>query len=576
VADDQDNNTHIKDAETICNNVAAAHPVYNYDKIYLDAYQQVAVPGGQRYPDVNTAIANRVSAGCLIMNYIGHGGVGGWAHERILGTTDVQNYTNLDKLILYVTATCDFTQYDNPPIPSAGEFLLLNANGGAIGLVTTVRLVYSSANKEMNSAFMSAVLQPDANGIIPPLGEVYRRGKNASKADAANNRKFTLVGDPAVTLAYPTYTVVTTSINGEDVNLGSDTLKALQKVTVSGTVNNLDGTVMTGFNGTLYPTVFDKSVSYQTLANDNDSQVKSFNLQKNVIYNGKASVKNGLFSFSFIVPKDISYQFGYGKLSYYAENGTIDAHGYKGDVVIGGINDSAAIDVDGPLVKVYMNDEKFVSGGITDANPTVLVRISDTSGVNTVGTGIGHDITGVLDDDTKNTFVMNNFYSSDLDSYSSGEVRYPLSSLSEGLHRIEVKAWDVYNNSAEGFTEFIVASSAEMALSHVFNYPNPFTTNTEFMFEHNMPAQMLDVLVQIYTVSGKLIKTIQQTIIPESTGSSGEKITGEGGYRVNGIFWDGKDDYGDNIGKGVYVYKLTVKAGNGLSAETFQKLVVLK
>lgn len=576
VADDQDNNTHIKDAETICNATASAYPVYNYDKIYLDAYQQVSVPGGQRYPDVNTAINNRVSAGCLLMNYIGHGGVGGWAHERILGISDIQNYTNLNKLILYVTATCEFTQYDNPPIPSAGEYLLLNANGGAIGLVTTVRLVYSSANKEMNSSFMEEVLLPDANGIIPPIGEVFRRGKNASQADAVNNRKFTLIGDPAVTLAYPTFGINTTSINGHNVTVSTDTMRALQKVTVQGTVNNLDGTVMTSFNGTIYPTVFDKSVTYQTLANDGDSQVKSFNLQKNVIYNGKASVKDGTFTFSFIVPKDISYQFGFGKLSYYADNGSIDAHGYKNDVVIGGINDSAAIDVDGPVVKVYMNDEKFVTGGITDANPTVLVRISDTSGVNTVGTGIGHDITGVLDDDTKNTLVMNNFYSSDLDSYSAGEVRYPLSSLSEGLHHIEVKAWDVYNNSAEGFTDFIVASSAQMALSHVFNYPNPFTTNTEFMFEHNMPSQMLDVLVQIYTVSGKLIKTIQQTVIPETISSTGQKIDGEGGYRVNGIHWDGKDDFGDNIGKGVYVYKLTVKANNGMSAETYQKLVVLK
>jgi hypothetical protein len=184
-----------------------------------------------------------------------------------------------------------------------------------------------------------------------------------------------------------------------------------------------------------------------------------------------------------------------------------------------------------------------------------------------------------MDNDTKNTLVMNNFYTSDLDSYSSGEVRYPLSSLAEGLHHIDVKAWDVYNNSAEGFTDFIVSSSAQMALQHVLNYPNPFTTRTEFMFEHNMPGQNLDVLIQIYTVSGKLIKTIQSSVMPETFGvasASCDLTTGGGGYRVNGIYWDGKDDYGDNIGKGVYVYKLTVKAGNGMEADTFQKLVILK
>ncbi|MFI5134980.1 MAG: type IX secretion system sortase PorU, partial [Chitinophagales bacterium] len=444
--------------------------------------------------------------------------------------------------------------------------------------VTTVRLVYSSANKAMNSAFMNAVFQPDLDGIIPPVGEVYRRGKNASQADPVNNRKFTLIGDPAITLDYPTYNVNTTSINGRDVNLGIDTLKALQKVTIGGTVNDLNGNVMTTFNGTLYPTVFDKPDTFQTLANDFDSQKKKFVLQKNVIYNGKASVKNGVFTFSFIVPKDISYQYGFGKLSYYSDNGLIDAHGYKNDVVIGGISDTAKIDLTGPSIKVYMNDDKFADGGITDPNPTVLVKISDSSGVNTVGTGIGHDITGVLDNDSKNTIVMNNFYTADLDSYSSGEVRYPLSSLSEGAHHIDVKAWDVYNNSSQGATDFIVSSSAQMALAHVLNYPNPFTTRTEFMFEHNMPGQNLNVLIQIYTVSGKLIKTIQQTVMPQSfdfASTSCGLTVGGGGYRVNGIFWDGKDDFGDNIGKGVYVYKLTVKADNGQHADTFQKLVIL-
>lgn len=336
---------------------------------------------------------------------------------------------------------------------------------------------------------------------------------------------------------------------------------------------------MSDFNGTLYPTVYDKPITYKTLANDPTSTVRNFVLQKNIIYNGKASVKNGAFTFSFIVPKDISYQYGYGKLSYYAENGVIDAHGYKNDVVIGGVTDSASADAIGPEVKVYMNDEKFVPGGITDENPTILVKLNDSNGVNTVGTGIGHDIAGTLDNDSKNTMVMNDFYTSDLDSYQSGEVRYPLKSLAEGIHIVSVKAWDVYNNSSEGATEFVVSTSAQMALAHVLNYPNPFTTRTEFMFEHNMPGQMLNVMVQVYTISGKLIKTIHENVIPEMLASSSAGCSdggSSGGFRVNGIFWDGKDDYGDQIGKGVYVYKLTAQAENGLKADTFQKLVILK
>ncbi|MBX7108592.1 MAG: type IX secretion system sortase PorU [Chitinophagales bacterium] len=577
VADDEDNNTHIKDADEVAVEVAANYPVYNFDKIYFDSYQQISIPGGTRYPDANTAINNRICNGTLLMNYVGHGGVGGWAHERVLQITDIESYTNLYKLTLFVTATCEFSKYDDPAIESAGEMLLSNTKGGAIALVTTVRLVYSSANKLMNQGFMDNVFLP-VNGVIPPLGEVFRKGKNSIGGDT-NNRKFTLLGDPALTLNYPAYNVVTTAINSHPVQTVSDTIKALQQVTIEGTVNDFSGSTMTSFNGTLYPTVYDKPITYQTLSNDAGSQVRNFVLQKNIIYNGKASVKNGVFTFSFVVPKDISYQYGFGKLSYYAENGAVDAHGYKNDIIIGGVSDTASLDDKGPQVNVYMNDEKFVRGGITDENPSILVKLSDDNGVNTVGTGIGHDIAGTLDNDSKNTLVMNDFYSADLDSYQSGEARYPLNGLSEGPHSIVVKAWDVYNNSSEGSTDFIVSASAELALAHILNYPNPFTTRTEFMFEHNMPGEMLEVMVQVYTISGKLVKTIQQSVLPEMVAFSGAGCSDagtSGGYRVNNIFWDGKDDYGDPIGKGVYVYKLTVEADNGMKADAFEKLVILK
>jgi hypothetical protein len=577
VADDEDNNTHIKDADEVAVSVSTKYPVYNFDKIYFDSYQQISIPGGTRYPDANTAINNRICNGTLLMNYVGHGGVGGWAHERVLGLGDIENYTNLYKLPLFVTATCEFSKYDDPAVESAGELLLSNTKGGAIALVTTVRLVYSSANRLMNQGFMDNVFLP-VDGVIPPLGEVFRKGKNSIGGDT-NNRKFTLLGDPALTLNYPQFNIVTTAINTHPVGAALDTIKALQLVTIEGKVNDLSGNLMTSFNGTVYPTVYDKPITYQTLSNDPASQVRNFSLQKNIIYNGKASVKSGLFTFSFVVPKDIAYQYGFGKLSYYAENDQVDANGYKNDIIIGGVSDTAGLDSNGPDVKVFMNDEKFVSGGITDENPSVLVKISDKNGVNTVGTGIGHDIAGTLDNDTKNTLVMNDFYTADLDSYQSGEARYPLNNLAEGQHNVVVKAWDVYNNSTEGSTEFIVSTSAEMALAHVFNYPNPFTTRTEFMFEHNMPGQMLEIMVQVYTVSGRLIKTIQQSVMPEMFAFSGAGCNEggtAGGYRVNKIYWDGRDDFGDPIGKGVYVYKLSVQAANGLKADTFEKLVILK
>ena len=575
-ADDEDGNEHINSMNTIADYVGTTYPQFNLDKIYLDAYQQISTPGGARYPDVNTAINNRIYSGTLIFNYMGHGGPTGLAHERILSNVDFDGWTNLCKLSLFITATCDFSNFDNAYIISAGERLMLNANGGAIGLVTTTRLVYSSGNKELNKNFMSQVFRI-VNGNPITIGEALRICKNITSSDD-NNRKFTLLGDPAISLVNSSNKILTSTINLHTVTSGPDTLKALEKVTVTGFVADKNGMKISTYNGTVYPTVFDKTVTYKTLGNDpGNSPIKNFQLQKNAIFNGKASVKNGDFSFTFIVPKDIAYQYGFGKLSYYSQDGTSSASGYKNDVVVGGSASSFDQDNKGPQIQIYMNDEKFVFGGMTDENPTLFVKLKDESGINTVGNGIGHDVTGVTDEDSKSTFVLNDFYESNLDDYQSGTIRYPLKNISEGRHNITVKAWDVYNNSNEGYTEFIVASSAQAALAHVLNYPNPFTSQTEFMFEHNLSSGNLQVKIEIYSVSGKLVKTILQSVDEGNrNGISCMAETNAGSFRVNGIMWDGNDDYGDPLAKGVYVYRVSIKNDAGLKADTFEKLVLLK
>jgi len=341
-----------------------------------------------------------------------------------------------------------------------------------------------------------------------------------------------------------------------------DTLSALEKVTISGEVRN-NGAKLTSFNGIIYPTVFDKQVDVSTLSNDATSPLRVFSLQKNALYRGKASVNGGEFTYTFIVPKDIAYQIGRGRLSYYANNGVDDANGAFDSVMIGGSSGTSISDSDGPAVKLYLNDEKFVFGGTTDENPKVVAMVSDTNGINTVGNGIGHDITAQLDGEPEKIYVLNDFYESDLDSYQSGKVVYPLSKLSNGRHTLKFKVWDIYNNSTDAYTEFVVAESASLALNHVLNYPNPFTTRTSFFFEHNRPCNTLDVQIQIFTVSGKLIKTIDRTVTCN-------------GYRVDDIEWDGRDDYGDQIAKGVYVYRLKIKDLEGMSAEKYEKLVLLK
>ena len=547
-------------SENLAESNRSAHSVYNFEKIYLDAFKQLPTPAGDRYPEVNTAILNRINSGALIINWVGHGGETNWAHERIFNMADIIPLENKEKLPLFITATCEFSRYDLPD-RTAGEWLVVNGKGGAIGAITTVRLVYQSANELTNTAAFHGLL--DAyEGRFPTLGEAVMVAKNLANS-GDNNRKFTLLGDPALTLNYPRYNVATIAVNNKPVLMPHDTLKALSQVTITGEVQDDNGNKLTSFNGVVYPLVYDKLSNLQTLGND-QPVIYPFKMYKNTLFKGKASVANGSFSFSFMVPKDINYQYGNGRISYYADNGNyIDAHGYSTDIVIGGSADSFTVDHAGPKLDLYMNDEKFVFGGTTNADPMLLMKLTDESGINTVGNGIGHDMTAILDDNTQNKVILNDYYESELDNYRKGAVKYPYTKLADGKHTLKVKAWDIQNNSTEEYTEFIVASSAKFALSHVFNYPNPFTTHTEFMFEHNRSCDDLNVSVQIFSVSGKLVKNIVEFVHSE-------------GFRVNNIPWDGLDDYGDAIGKGVYVYKLTVRDSEGQSAHKFEKLVVLR
>ena len=551
------------EADKLGEEVRTTFPSNNVEKIILDAFHRVSTPGGDRYPDVNTAILNRINLGTLVISYTGHGGVNNWAHARIFNLSDIQNLTNKERLPFFVTATCDFSRFDDPSKKTAGEYLMTNARGGAIASMTTVRPVYSDANDALQDALTPFLFAP-YHGRKPTVGEIALSTKNHIVGGyPSNTREFVLLGDPAMSLDYPKYNVVSTKIDNVPINQPHDTLKALKLVTIAGEIQDANGAKITSFNGICYPLVFDKLSSFDALRNDPTFPAKSFNAYKNSLFKGQCSIVNGAFSFSFIVPKDINYAIGMGRISYYADNGDADAAGYQNDIMIGGASDSLLADKEGPKIKLYMNDEHFVYGGITDPNPKLLAKLEDASGINTTGNGLGHDLTCIIDANSKNPIVLNEYYQSELNNFRKGKVVYPFASLTEGQHTLKVKAWDILNNSAEDNTEFVVASSAVLALKHVYNYPNPFTTHTEFMFEHNRPGDLLKVQVQIYAVSGRLIKTIQQDVMSE-------------GYRVNSLRWDGLDDYGDRIGKGVYIYKVQVRDSQGATANQFQKLVVLR
>jgi len=560
VADDEDANLHLNQAEEMSAFIDSNYSVYNVDKIYVDAFPQVSTPGGQRAPEVNKAINNRIDKGCLIMNYTGHGGEVGWGHERFLENSDINSWTNYDRMPIFITATCEFSRYDDPDRVSAGEYAYLNPNGGAIAMFTTARATFGGSNFNLNTALFDIMFEKNGDNYYC-FGDLIRLAKNQGGV-VDNDKKFILLGDPALHLAYPENEVITTRINGEDISSSPDTLQALSKITVEGEVilaNNSGGE----FQGTIYPIVFDKPSRITTLQTDPTSHANTFNLQNNILYKGKAQVTDGKFSFTFIVPKDIAYQYGFGKISYYAANDIEDAHGYYRNIIVGGFNSSMEQDNTGPVVKLYMNNELFISGGITDENPDMLAFVSDSSGINTVGSGIGHDIVAILDGNTEKPIIMNDFYEADLNSYTNGTILYPFHNLSEGLHTLSLKVWDVFNNSGEAYLEFNVIKSEKFVVNELNNYPNPFSELTSFVFSHNQAEGKLDVSLRVFNLSGQIVKTIETSIIPT-------------GYRSEPIYWDGRDDSGYPLSNGLYIYRVVVKNEAGQTDGKSGKLVLMK
>jgi len=410
IADDEEGGYFVReDCEPQYEEVNTNHPEMNADKLYTDAFVQVSGAGGQRYPEVYDAITERVQRGALVVNYVGHGGEAGAALERIITIPQILSWTNLSKLNLFVSATCEFTKYDDPNRVSAGEWVSLNPSGGAIALMTTTRSVYFDVNSTTGERFYENVFQRD--NLFQPLtfGEIMRRTKNATN-EGVNKRSFTLIGDPALKIALPKYRIVTDSINHLSPNLANDTIEALSKMNIKGHLEDFNGNILSSYEGILSPSVFDKPKIGKTLGQDPSSPIIEFSTQRNSMYKGKASIKNGYFDFTFVVPKDINYAYGNGKISYYANNTSTDAFGEDKRFVVGGLNSAGLNDNVPPTVELYLNDINFVSGGLTDENPKLIAEIYDENGVNTVGNGIGHDIVAILDNNTSNPIVLNDYY----------------------------------------------------------------------------------------------------------------------------------------------------------------------
>lgn len=559
VADDQDNNLHLDQAEALSRVVDTSRNILNIKKIYLDNYQQVNVPGGHRYPQANASLISQIEKGLLIVNYTGHGGINGLTDEKVFPVNDIIGLTNHNKLPLFITATCEFSRFDDPHFESAGEKLILNPNGGAVALMTTTRLAWAHSNFALNKKLYEAMFSSN-NPQLPRLGDVMRASKNPPSSSVYN---FVLLGDPALRLVSPVKRVHTTTFNSMQAGIQADTIRAMSHVQVSGRIALPNGDTDTDFNGYLYPRVFDKKSVYRTLGNDNNSQPVNISYFDKVLYQGKISVTDGLFTFEFMLPKDISFQYGSGRISYYAVD-TInftDASGVYQNLVIGGTDEDAVADQTGPDVHLFINDYSFKEGGIVGDNPLLIATLTDPQGIHYLGNIIGRDITLVLNDAANNTFILNEYYSPDTDSYTSGKIVFPLKSLQKGKHSLRLKAWDLHNNSTEAETYFIIDVQAPLSLSGLMNIPNPFSTETSFRFNHNKLNGLLDLVIDIYRIDGQWVASL-------------EGKTQSSGGQTEPISWNGTDRNGTPLPGGLYIYRLTATDKNGVSNVVNSKLII--
>lgn len=570
VADDGDGDKHQRDADRLATQVDTTYFDFNINKIYTDAYPQESMPGGEKAPKVNDAIGDVIKKGALIVNYTGHGNERQWANEQILNKDMINQWKNLDKLPFFVTATCEFGRHDDPMVISGAEQLVLNPRGGAIGMVTTARPVFANSNFILNQAFYQQVFR-QVKGEYQALGHIFKHTKNSGLGGRVN-RNFSLLGDPSMTLAYPKGKVKIDSIlviNTKGEVILTDTLKALSHIRLKGRVVERDGQATSqNFTGTLQLSVFDKPV--QVTTRGNEGTVMQFEERKSVIHRGRARVINGFFELEFVIPKNIDYKTGGGKISIYAvEQGEQlgDANGANIDIQIGGTSEVVRKDARPPAISLFMDDSTFINGGVTSANTSLVAWIQDESGINVSSSGMGQNITATLQKAEQpeeiRTFILNDFFTTEIGSYQQGVLRYPLENLEDGKYILTLRVWDSWNNKSESSITFFVRSQGQFVINSFVNYPNPFNDQTIFSIDHNRHGDNLKAVINIFNLQGKQVHSF-------------EKVYQHASTRINDVQWNGLDANGNSLTPGIYMASLILQSQtDGAESKKNQKIIII-
>ena len=558
VADDGNNEdsfttNHMKQADQLAEAIEEMQPGFLVNKVYFDAYKRSSLG---TYPDVHNEIEKLLKSGQLLINYTGHGSTTHWADESVWTQTDINN-SSYKHLPVWVTATCDFTRFDDVKT-SAGESVFLNPTSGGIALFTTTRVVFSGNNANLNKALIDNLFQEGANSRYT-LGEAMMYTKR--QLNDSNKLNFILIGDPALKFAYPEYKARVTAVNGEAVSDEPFEFKALSRITVEGEILNPSGSFAADFTGVLSSTIFDSQSSITTLGNS--SEKFTYLDYPNTIYIGRDSVRNGKFSFTFMVPKDISYSNKKGKLNLYASSETKEAQGSFFDFIVGGTSDTAETDTIGPKIRqIYLNDSSFVSGDKVNTTPYFVAKLWDKSGVNITGSSVGHDMMLTIDSMPSMSYNLNSYYALLPDSENEGLVQFSIPEMEPGMHTAEFKVWDILNNSTTYTFTFEVAEGLKPNLIEMYAIPNPARDQVEFFLHHNRPESNLKVTVMVYDMTGKFLWST------EKSGSSEL-------FKAYIVTWNLTDNGGRRLRPGVYLYRAAISTNNSKEATKANKLIIL-
>jgi len=554
LGDDGDGSLHASQADIVAESLMKSVPSFQVNKIYLDAYQQELNASGESYPGAKIRFQNLFSNGLFMLNFTGHGGPSGWTNESVLSINEVKALSNKN-LPIWVAPTCDFNLFDVKAF-SAGEEVVLNPLGGGVGIFSAARPVYSSQNFTLNKLFCDNLFKK-TNGEFMRVGDAIMAAKNKVGTEI-NKLSYIYLGDPAIKLNYPSkYDVITSKINQSSA-LGNDTLRALSVATIEGLVADENGNKVDNFNGNLHAVIYDKAQQIISLNNEGDGSLTFYDRQ-NTLFSGDVNVVDGKFSFTFMLPKDIKYNYGTGRINYYASDNTnnYEAQGYFENFTVGGTNPTVINDYNGPDVKLYLNSSNFVSGDKVNETPLFIANMLDENGINTTGSGIGHDLMLTIDNDPLQSFIINEYFQSKANNYKEGSVKYKLPEMSEGTHKLTFRVLDLLNNSTVNTIDFEVVKGLIPEIFSVYNYPNPVKTQTNIVVTHDRPEIILNTTVEVFDISGR-------------------KIWSKSQLTAENITWDLIAQNGQKVKAGIYFYRVNIKTANSEAYSKSNKMIVVE